>query len=237
MYDFIVKPDKFDYRDYRVSFPKQDALKSLVDLRKWASPIEDQLHLGSCVGQSIVGAFELMVNMLYPERFVDLSRLFVYYNARLLDNMTSEDVGAYVRNGIKATNIWGVCSENIWPYLIEKFSNNPGLDSYDDGKNRIIEKYYRIESIEDIKVALNKNYPVVISMEVFDSFYDLDNGARFTLPMPSAYENIIGGHAVTIVGYELNEQMFIVRNSFGESWGDSGYFLMPFEYAKKYVWD
>lgn len=233
---FRVKADKYDGRDYIAKFSEAPS-RNFVDLRQWASPVEDQLHLGSCVGQAIVGAFELMVNKSTPERFVDLSRLFVYYNARLLDNWVNEDVGAYVRDGIKAVNKYGVCSETVWPYIVEKFADAPSIESYMDAKNRLIKKYYRISKLDDTVKAIDLEYPVVISMHVFNSFYDLELPGRAVLSMPLQWEELIGGHAVTLVGYDLNKKQFIVRNSFGPDWGDHGYFIMPFDYYTKYTMD
>ena len=110
---FNVRRDRFDHRDLRCTFT-QTALKPVVDLRPYASPIEDQRHLGSCTGQATVGAYELMLNKLYPDKFVDLSRLFVYFNARLLDGDTNEDGGAFVRDAVKAVHKFGnKCFEEL----------------------------------------------------------------------------------------------------------------------------
>jgi C1A family cysteine protease len=233
---FTVRPDRPDNRDLVCRFD-QTKIKNKVDLRDWCSPIEDQLHLGSCVGQAVVGAFELMVNRLFKDRFVDLSRLFVYYNARAYDNMVDEDAGTYVRYGIKSVNHFGVCAESIWPYITYKFSEAPSLDSYMDARTRMINKYYRVKNLDDILYAVNLEYPVVISMSVYNSFYDLELPGKYELPLPQAYEQIIGGHAVTVVGYDLDQKKLIIRNSFGEDWGEKGYFYMPFDYIKNNVWD
>ena len=231
--DFKVKADPQDWRDRYYSFSRIESPRDRVDLRPWASPVEDQLHLGSCVGQAVVGAYELLLNKADRKKFTDLSRLFVYYNARLLDNAVDEDVGAYVRDGIKAVNKYGVCSEQSWPYLIERFAHAPSVQSYEDAQSRLIKKYYRIETIEDIVDALNADNPVVTSMNVYDSFYELDRPGVTILPMPKADENMIGGHAVTFVGYNLPKRLFLARNSFGEEWADNGYFWVPFDYAEK----
>jgi C1A family cysteine protease len=230
--DFRVRADPLDWRDRYYNFARIEQPRDYVDLRIWASPVEDQLHLGSCVGQAVVGAYELLLNKADRNRFTDLSRLFVYYNARLLDNAVEEDVGAYVRDGIKAVNKYGVCSELSWPYLVERFAQAPSIQSYEDAQRRLIKKYYRIENIKDIIDALNTDSPVVTSMNVYDSFYELDRGEKI-LPMPGASEDLIGGHAVTFVGYDLPKKLFLARNSFGEDWGDRGYFWVPFDYAEK----
>lgn len=234
---FRVRADKPDWRDIHYNFMRSSSPRDVVDLRKWASPIEDQLHLGSCVGQAVVGAYELMINKKYPDLFTDLSRLYVYYNARLLDNMVNEDAGAYTRDGIKAIHKYGICSEDIWPYIINRFSVVPPVECYMDGKKRMIKNYYRILVLPDVIDALNADHPVVISMNIYDSFYDLELPGRSILSMPTANENLIGGHAVTLVGYDIPRQLLLARNSFGEYWGDRGYFWIPFNYFTKDIMD
>ena len=235
--NFIVKKDPYDRRDLFFRVANNSAIKNKVDLREWCSPIEDQLHLGSCVGQAIVGAFELMLNKKYPKNFKDLSRLFVYYNARLLEGYVDEDVGVYVRTGIKAVNKWGVCTEVNWPYLINKFAETPSVESYIDAKSRTIDSYYKINSIEGIVDALNSGYPVVTGFHVFKDFDNIGIDLDPILPMPNPANPLLGGHAVVIVGYDNEQQYFICRNSFGEQWGEYGYFYMPYNYAKLYAMD
>lgn len=231
--DFKVRADPRDWRDRHYNFARIEQPRDYVDLRPWASPIEDQLHLGSCVGQAVVGAYELLLNKADRIKFLDLSRLFVYYNARLLDDAVEEDVGAYVRDGIKAATKYGICSEQVWPYLVQRFADAPSIQSYEDAQRRLIKKYYRIDNIKDIVNALNADCPVVTSFNVYDSFDDLEYSGNHILPMPRASENLIGGHAVTFVGYDLSKKLFLARNSFGEDWGMDGYFWVPFDYAEK----
>ncbi len=48
--------------------------------------------------------------------------------------------------------------------------------------------------------------------------------------MPKANEKVLGGHAVMAVGFDAQKKLMLVRNSWGSSWGQKGYFWMPFEY-------
>lgn len=234
LFNFVIEKDPVDSRDLLCKTVNGN-LRSRVDLRQWCSPIEDQLHLGSCVAQAIVGAFELMINKLYPGKFKDLSRLFLYYNARLLEGYTNEDTGVYVRDGIKAASQWGVCAEDLWPYLINKFADMPLAESYIDAKTRLIDTYKRIETVDDMISTINMDVPVVSGIHVFTGFDELRGNEQ--LQMPSRRDELLGGHAICIVGYDNTKNYFICRNSFGVDWGDRGYFYMPYEYAGNYLMD
>lgn len=94
------KRDVRDDRDYRfcaltTKLPIVSDSDS-VDLRQNCSNIENQINTGSCVAQSTVGALELLENISGLE-FVDLSRLFVYYNARLAIGEADRDEGTQIR--------------------------------------------------------------------------------------------------------------------------------------------
>jgi C1A family cysteine protease len=50
-------------------------------------------------------------------KFADLSRLFVYYNERNMEGTITKDAGARICDGIQTLATFGVCSEDVWPYL------------------------------------------------------------------------------------------------------------------------
>ncbi|MGZ4000876.1 MAG: C1 family peptidase, partial [Mucilaginibacter sp.] len=39
---------------------------------------------------------------------------------------------------------------------------------------------------------------------------------------------LLGGHATPIVGYDDNKKAFLVQNSWGTSWGNAGFYYMPY---------
>lgn len=232
---YNVRQDPSDWRDLPYTY-KREPLRDSVDLRQYCSRIESQGHLGSCTGQAVVGAYELLLNKEVPDKFTDLSRLFVYYNARLLENMVNEDAGAYVRDAVKAVQKFGICSESIWPYHIQDYAITPSIASYDDARHRNIQNYFRISVIEDTLDALNKEMPVVFSMKVYESFEELYNYGN-KIKMPSSGESPIGAHAMCFVGYDLNKKVLLARNSFGRDWGMDGYCYLSFDYVRDEVMD
>ena len=228
---FKVAADPGDARDL-LYIESGKPLAATVDLTHWASRVEDQSHLGSCTGQAVVGAYELMLRS--RDLTLELSSLFVYYNARVIEGYTDEDVGAYVRSAVKALAQWGVCLESLWPYRIEEFNVAPSINCYEDAVHRKIKNYRRLLTVLQIKDALTQGLPVVAGMQVYSQFIDIDR-RHTVLQMPLENEPPLGGHAVCIVGY--NDTAFLVRNSFGEDWADHGYFWMPFEYAERETMD
>ena len=111
------------------------------------------------------------------------------------------------------------------------------IETTEEAENRLIKNYYRLFTVDEMVNAINDESPVVISMCVYDNFYDIESGNQLSVKLPGDFDYLLGGHAVTLVGYDLDKQQFIVRNSFGPNWGIDGYFIMPFEYARQEIMD
>src|SRR5947199_4280939 len=88
---------------------------ALVDLRAGCPAVYDQGPYGSCTANAACGAFEFD---LLKQGQTDLmpSRMFEYYNTRVLDHDVHQDGGGTIRNANKALAQKGVCSESLWPY-------------------------------------------------------------------------------------------------------------------------
>lgn len=232
---FSVKASEYDFRDVmyiRGSRP----LRPVVDMRDLASAVEEQLNVGSCIGNALVGAYEILLKRDEPHLQVDLSRLFVYYNARLLEGTTGVDDGATVRDGMKALRTDGVCTESLWPYDLKLLYKKPSDEAYADGHRRTIKNYYRLTSVEDMLDALNSNTPVVIGTSTYNGFNDL-TASNPIIHKPCSTDMVSGSHAMCLVGYDLEKKLFLVRNSFGTDWGASGYCWITFEFAAREFFD
>jgi len=229
-FSLVWKADKLDTRDYRYQVT-QKLNPNVVDLRKYCSPIENQGSLGSCTGQSIAGAIELLNKR--GGKHNDVSRLFIYYYERLILGTVNYDSGAYIRDGIKATNKYGASLESLWPHDIRKFRQEPITEAKNDALNRKVTRYERVNDFNGCVDALTNGYPVVMGFYVYDSFMSTNVARTGIMPYPNTKrEKLLGGHAVLLVGYDKTKKVFIVRNSWGTSWGDKGYFYMPFDIVK-----
>ena len=206
---------------------------SSVDLRKtgFMPAIYDQGQLGSCTGNGIAGAIEYdmaaqKLNVWQP------SRLWIYYYERVLEGTVDTDSGAAIRDGFKVINTNGYCSEATWPYDITQFTVEPNAEAKKEAKNDRVIKYQRVDqTFNALKGILTHGHPIVFGISVYESFESDSVASNGVVPMPSANEQLLGGHCIVLVGYNDSKQLFTFRNSWGTSWGDAGYGYLPYSYV------
>lgn len=222
----LIGPDPVDLRDRRMAGRKLgEPTVHKVDLRYLASPVEDQGRLSSCTANAAVGALEILEKKQGIEQ-KDLSRLFVYYNTRMLEGTTGMDQGAYIRTTMKALRKFGACLEHMWMHRPSKVLTKPNDKCYKDGETRQVLEYLRVTRGAGMREALADGYPVIFGMILHAGFMKTKRNG--IVPMPRRGEQSYGGHAMLIVGYDLNAKMYLVRNSWGPRWGRGGYCWIPF---------
>ena len=226
-------PDLPDQRDFLYAAPVENmaALPTSVDLRpQCPKTVYDQGQLGSCTANAIAGALEFdRLKEGLPD-FVP-SRLFIYYNERVMEGTVGTDSGAQIRDGIKSVGSIGAPPETDWPYNIAEFAVKPSPKAYQDAPLDKAVQYQRVARVlAQMKGCLASGYPFVYGFTVYTSFESPQVEHTGIVPMPAAGEKVLGGHAVLAVGYEDGLQRFIVRNSWGPGWGMGGYFTVPYAY-------
>jgi C1A family cysteine protease len=209
-----------------------------IDLSSYGTDT-DQLSLGSCAGNAVADAIEILDtikeegNALTEGRPVNpvkqLSRLFVHNLTRESNGQLGYDDGASIRSCFDTIQKFGICEESAWPYDTRKVFVSPSLQAQRQALGHKIGGFYRIKSsdsarLDEIVLALRAKHPVVFGTLVNSSFR-ATNGP-FTIDKPG--ETTIGGHAMIVVGYI--DGMFKVKNSWGPSWRDHGYCFMTPSY-------
>jgi C1A family cysteine protease len=127
-----------------------------------------------------------------------------------------------------------VCDEALWPYDIARFAEQPPDEAYAEAiKTRIIDPFRVIQTMDEMRACLQSGYPFTFGFAVFESFDKGDVEKTGIMQMPDvSREHMVGGHCVTCVGYDDETQMFTIRNSWGEEWGDKGHFYMPYAFLR-----
>ena len=196
----ISYPAEIDWRD--------------KDGHNWVTPIRDQSSCGSCVAFGAVATLESLVRIEQnqPDLDIDLSEMhlfncgggscsFGWYNSAAC---------SYLRSN-------GTPDEDCWPYVPV---DRPCSETCPDWRSRAVKitDYASISGIEACKtyVAIA---PILVAFEVYSDFFSYTGGIYEYVW--GSYE---GGHAVCIVGYDTTENYWIVKNSWGPGWGESGFF-------------
>ena len=210
MLNVIKSP--YDKRDL-IYNSNNDKISNTLDYRKFLLPVRNQGRQGTCYAQSVACMKEWQEFYNYGLNEY-LSPQFFYNNRyNLYDKIPDNDEGMFGRDVMKILKEIGICTENQYPYGLIQHKDDIPESCYLHAKKNIIQKYARINTIENLKKSLINNGPCLIAFPVYN----------YTTQMwiQNNNESFKGGHAMCVVGYL--EDCFIIRNSWGLHWGDNGY--------------
>jgi C1A family cysteine protease len=207
-----------------------------VDLSPYTTET-NQLNASSCAGNSTADSVEIL-NAVEGRPRVELSRLFVYNLARSMMDIDQDgcgdinyDDGTYIRLAFSVLSKFGICEESDWPYdLRRNLYRLPSIIAMRRATGHRIHSYYRItakgeERCDEIIKALRARHPVVFGTTIADDFSKL----RTEGPVSHPTKNLNGGHAMVCVGY-LRGKGFIIKNSWGRTWGSDGFCIFTPDY-------
>ena len=228
--------DKIDTRDYIYKINPNVAnvakLPVSFSLRKSMPPVLDQGNLGSCVSNAVCNALGFL-NLKLKKPIGLKSRLFNYYNTRILEGTINQDSGCEIRDAIKVCNKTGNCYETTWPYNINRFTLRPPNQTYTEALQHKLALYQRVnQDRTSIKSCLLSGYPVIIGFTCYNTLYNPSVERTGDILMPTRRDYIIGGHCVLITGYNDGTQRYEIMNSWGTSWGSGGYGTIPYAYVE-----
>lgn len=196
-------------------------------------PIGDQGGEGSCVawgttyaGRSInwqashPAAWSQSVNIFSPE--------YVYNQIKATSSCAS---GAYVTDGLNLLVNEGTVPWSIMPYTDVSCSLMPTAAQEATAAGYKVASYSRISITSTaIKAALVSGKPVIVGGPVNNAYMYLASGAVLKKYTGST----LGGHCYCVVGYDDSKQAFKFMNSWGTSWGTSGFGYIGYSYVSKW---
>ena len=239
------RQDDEDERDFvfmSAMFPF--SMPPAIDYTDEMSPVKDQGQLGSCVGFAVAAMKEWQERKEYLQEVEDgsdyrrdethdYSEQWLYYKAKDIDIWPGQE-GTSIRYAMKVLNKHGVPCEKGWPYNdVEK--GDPASWTHLISKWALGGEYVRLYTVQDLKLALRDNGPVPIGVPCFYEFFFV--GSDGVIPYPSEPGHFYGGHAICVVGYDDETEMFKFKNSWGTDWGDNGYGYLPYNYIRDFLWD
>jgi hypothetical protein len=200
-------------------------LPTSFSLRNKIPFIFDQSGYGSCVSNA-VALYLAYLNVSYIP-----SRLFIYYNGRLLSGRNlDQDTGLSIFDGCNSVANYKPCQEPIWPYNGHNLFIKPSQLAY---SSPIVLDNYNFMSVNnniiDIKQAIFSGSPLIFAIKIYQSFYEANQTGIVPLPNVTT-EKHKGGHCVLLVGYDDTKQLVTCVNSWGSDWGDDGFFTLPYAF-------
>jgi len=218
-----------DHHDEFVANQRRALLETerltLPDYVNWiqlggVTPVKNQGACGSCWAFSTTGALE-------GAKFVKTGELVALSEQNLLD-CDHEDLacnGGLMDNAFKFDEkSGGLCSEADYPYKAKK---NPTCNTNcTDVPGSIVKTFIDIPTgNEKALLAAIAMQPISVAIEASTFAFQFYKNGVITDQSCGKAGNI--DHGVLAVGYgtdlETNEPYFLVKNSWGATWGDAGY--------------
>jgi len=252
-YKLDLRKDEDDSRDFRMNaiMPKKMEegiianLPFIISYRSEMSTVKDQKSLGSCVGFATAAMKEWQEQIEHLREVqagkvdhrkgttqYDLSESWIYWNCKKIDPWPDQE-GTSVRCAMKVLNKIGVPVEKAWPYSDtdigkpQSWANMVAVWS-------LIKSYYRVSTLNELKMAL-ANGPVVIGIACFEEIFEVGNDG--IIDNPRNPNNVLGGHAICITGYNDERGLVEFKNSWSNGWGHDGYGFLSYDYIDSYMWD
>ena len=165
---------------------------------------DESTTVDPCNGGSLSQVYEYAQNFgIYTDQAYDSYD----HNYRSLRSLADEEIIALGCNSNSTTNPF---VDNYWPKAKYKI------------------KTCFTSKIQNLSLILNQVGPVVVNLDASSRFFQFysrgvfRNNYNFNLKKRKSKSN----HAILAVGYDLEQNYFKLKNSFGPSWGDSGYILV-----------
>ena len=221
----IQKIEHFVHINNETNNANDTEAKSLQDL---VEEILDQSTIGACTAH----AFDYAYRIQCTDKTFKPSRLYFYFHERLAEDPNHDvkdltDSGADVLDGLEYVMKYGVCSENLWPYDIAKFEDLPGPECDQDAQQHKIKSYKQLKE-SDIKHYILNNIPVLVAVQLYDSFNDIDETG--IVPIPKKSEELLGGHELCVISFDNKRKLYGCVNSWGPTFGANGYVFFPYAY-------
>lgn len=217
------------------------SLPSAFDAWNSVVPIVDQGPWGSCTAFSLRYAY--LLNLANKNlTFVEPSTSFLYDQARIRENNTSLiDSGATNSDIAWVVQNMGIPPLSSFPYtaynLFHAANNLTNLTKF--SMSHLIFSSNIITNVANMKNILYSKKGLIVAIYVYPSMMTTNVYISGIVPQPSTSEKPIGGHSITLTGWDDTKQIFIFRNSWGTYTGNSGVFTIPYNYAAnpKYTGD
>lgn len=239
-----IDPER--YGQYKVfaalssSSPKYK-LPVSASLRRFAPTPRNQGHQGSCVGWASSYAARTILEAVRtgenPNK-IAYSPSFLYNQIGVTNCQ-----GAFTGQALEHMKNKGLIEFSKFPYNPNSCSKKPNQQELREALNNRIKGYNRLTKtgrnydvdLEAVKQNIAQGAPVIIAAKVPNSFQNMI-GKKLWRPTNAERRQVdrLGGHAMCLIGYDNNQEVFEIQNSWGTEWGDNGFVFVKYDDFKTF---
>lgn len=222
---------KIDVRDYQVACAAAPnvELPEVFELNMRA--VKNQLAVSSCVAHALAAVVEYF-NFMQEKTDTTMSTEFIYGN-RI--NHTYTDKGMIIRDALENLRKYGTCPNSSMPGNIEvpeairRFNQN-ALGVIPVAQPNRITNYCSLYKKNDMKLWLMTKGPIVFSVKWYENYWlTVNNELHFDEKSEPS-----GCHCMVIYGW--NKEGWLFQNSWGNTWGDGGRAVYPYDATIREAW-
>jgi len=193
-----------------------------VNGSNYITPIRDQGGCGSCVSFGTTAAVEgtFRVQRGNPALAVDLSEASLFFCIGPPSGASCGN-GWYMSPAMDGYKNTGVPDEACFPYS----GHQQACSQCADWQNRAtkITGWHTISAAADMKTWISTKGPLATCFTVYNDFFSYTSGVYSHVSGAVA-----GGHCVCAIGYNDAGGYWVCKNSWGTSWGESGFFRIAY---------
>ena len=210
---------------------------TFVDLSTDMPPVSDQGSQGSCVGWATAYAFRSYLN--YSEKKQAYSDETIFSPSFIYNQINGgKDEGSKVTNALNLIVTQGVCTLKDMPYKSgnRDYIIQPTEEQKQKALNYRLAAWGRTVIRTDyLQECLTQKLPIIISIKVIPELLQPIQKLNGEFVINKNDESVGSGHAMVIVGYDESRQAFKVMNSWGKSWGNSGFIWVSYNVISQLV--
>ena len=222
---------KIDVRDYQVACAAAPnvELPEVFELNMRA--VKNQHSVSSCVAHALAAVVEYF-NFMQEKTDTTMSTEFIYGN-RI--NHIYTDKGMIIRDALENLRKYGTCPNSSMPGNIEvpeaiRRFNQDALGVIPAAYPNRITNYCSLYKTNDMKLWLMTKGPVVFSVKWYENYWlTVNNELHFDEKSEPS-----GCHCMVIYGW--NKEGWLFQNSWGNTWGDGGRAVYPYDATIREAW-
>jgi len=222
----------------------RNPLPEAANLQRFAPPVGDQGHQGSCVAWSSAYGARTIAEAARTGQDPGSLR---YSPAFLYNQIGLEGCqGSYIIRAMEYMTKSGAVSYDQFPYTDQDCTRQPDQNLLEEARQHRMRGFNRLTpgdrnnaiDLRAIKENISQGAPVVIGMMVGGTYMQPMMGKDLWEPTEEDYSMMgFGGHAQCVVGYDDKKYggSFLIMNSWGPSWGNNGFAWVRYPDFRRFV--